>query len=224
MQPHLWEAALLAGTVAFALSGAMTAMERALDLLGVLVLGTVTAVGGGIVRDCLLGLTPPGALSRPREALLALAVSLFAFLAAWLAARTGRHAGRWWSAALSLMDAVGLGVFSVSGVQSALSCGHGGNAFLCLFMGVLTGVGGGLMRDVLAMQVPSILHRRIYALASLLGAGGYYLLVQNGVSAAWAMPGAAGAVVLIRLLATRYRWHLPLSPPLFSSPRRPPES
>lgn len=217
MPSVLWEGGLLVGTVAFAISGAMTAMERSLDLLGVLVLGTVTAVGGGLIRDCLLGRTPPRALLEPQDALIALAVSLLTFLAAWLLVRFHRRTGRWWGSVLSLMDAVGLGVFSVSGVQSALSCGHGGNAFLCVFMGVLTGVGGGLVRDVLAMQVPSILHRRIYALASLLGAGLYYGLTRLG-AAGWAMPAAAGTVVLIRLLATRYQWHLPLSPPLFSPP------
>ena len=197
------------GTVAFSLSGVMTALEKDLDLLGVVVLGTITAVGGGGLRDVLLGILPPMLFRTPIYVTVAVAVSLLAFLVAY--AMGDRFIDRMErpSSMINVMDAIGLGIFVVVGVRAAIRIGFAGNAFLSVFVGTVTGVGGGLMRDQLAGQIPMVLQKRVYALAALLGAAAYYVLVRLGVTEWVCLGTGVGLVIAIRLLAAHYRWKLP---------------
>ena len=110
---------------------------------------------------------------------------------------------------VNLLDAVGLGIFSVVGVQTAIGAGHAGNAFLCLFMAMTTGVGGGVLRDVLSVTTPAVLKKRIYAVASLAGGGAYYGLIHAGINGMAAMLAGMLLTVAIRVLATRFQWDLP---------------
>lgn len=199
----------LLGTVAFAVSGAMQAIDRELDLFGVLFLGVITAVGGGITRDLILGSFPPSAFSNSIYVAVAFATSLLVFLFAYLKGQ------RYWKQhdsmdrSMNLLDAIGLGIFSVVGAQTAMNKGFADNAFLCIFMGMTTGVGGGIMRDLLSQTIPAVLKKRIYAVASIAGAGAYYVLTGLNVAGPASMLVGMAVTVVIRMLAAHYAWDLP---------------
>ena len=196
----------LIGTVAFAASGALIAMRKHMDLLGVIVLGVVTAIGGGILRDLILGITPPLAFRDPTCAIVAIATAIVLFIP-WV--RHGlMHNTRLFDGVLLVMDSVGLGVFTVMGIWNALSFSPDRSTFLLVFVGVLTGVGGGVIRDVLAGDMPYILVKHIYACASLLGAITCALLWRCLPQYA-AMLIAIVLVLVIRLLSAYFRWNLP---------------
>lgn len=198
------------GTVAFAITGVITAIEKKFDILGAIVLGTVTAVGGGILRDIMLGYLPPLAFRNPVYALTAIITSVAVFVLAYF---TGKKIVRHfdvYSQIINFFDSLGLAVFVVTGINTAAACGFGENAFLSVFVAVLTGVGGGVLRDILAGRVPKILRRRVYALAAILGALIYYYLLEfNVFSQTVATLIGAGSVLIIRILATVFRWNLP---------------
>lgn len=196
----------LIGTVAFAASGALIAMKKHMDLLGVIVLGVVTAIGGGILRDLILGITPPLAFRDPTCAIVAIGTAIVMFIP-WV--RHGlMHNTRLFDAVLLVMDSVGLGVFTAMGIWNALSFSPDRSTFLLVFVGVLTGVGGGVIRDVLAGDMPYILVKHIYACASLLGAITCALLWRCLPQYA-AMLIAIVLVLVIRLLSAYFRWNLP---------------
>ena len=199
----------LIGTAAFALSGVMTAVKKELDVLGVLVVGVVTAVGGGALRDVLLGRLPPVMFTAPVYALVAAAVCLIAFLLLYLRGPRSLAYLERFNPVINVFDAIGLGVFAVAGVRAAFSLGFGQNAFLAVFVGTVTGVGGGLMRDMLAGDIPMVLKKRVYALAAIAGAALYYTMARLALDEGAAQLCGMGLVVLIRLLATRYKWNLP---------------
>lgn len=194
------------GTVAFAASGALTAMRKKMDLLGVIVLGVVTAVGGGMIRDILLGISPPLAFRNPLSVIVAIAVSVILFIP-WVRHHL-MHNQRLFDTALLVMDSVGLGVFSVMGIWNALDFSPERSTFLLVFVGVMTGVGGGVLRDILAGNTPYIFVKHVYACASLLGATVCALLwrvVPNYV----AMLTGMLCVLILRLLSAYFRWNLP---------------
>lgn len=201
----------IAGTVAFAASGAMIAIERELDMFGVLFLGVTAAVGGGILRDLFLGVTPPSAFQDAVYVSVAAAVALAAFLFAWRYRRQYRKRQELLNRIVDLLDAVGLGFFGVVGVQTAMALGHGGNMFLCVFMGMTTGVGGGILRDIFSRAVPAVLRKRIYAVACILGCAVYYLLRRAEMAVPAAMLSGAAVTIAIRLCAARFRWNLPVA-------------
>ena len=204
-----YECAEIVGTVAFAASGAMIAVDRELDLFGVVFLGITAAVGGGIVRDLFLGILPPGAFRSPVYVAVAAAVALAVFLFAWRKQRQYRNSFGRMDRVVNLLDAVGLGLFGVIGVETAMGMGHGDNLFLCVFMGMTTGVGGGILRDVFSRAVPAVLQKRIYAVAVIAGCALYYLLRRAGVSTPPSMIAGMLTVLVIRVCATRFRWNLP---------------
>ena len=186
------------GTVAFAVSGAMVAIDKKMDILGVAILGMTTAVGGGIVRDVIIGVTPPVAFSNPLYALLAIAVSCVVFLPF-----IRRHVNPD-SMLFVIVDAIGLGTFAVIGVISGLPFG---NLFLEIFLGTLTGVGGGILRDVFAAEKPMVFVKHFYASACIIGA--VLCAVIYPYSRNIAMLTGIVSVIVLRILAARYKWHLP---------------
>ena len=200
----------LIGTIAFSISGAMLAIERNLDLFGVVFLGAVTAIGGGIIRDLLLGQIPPQAFLNYIYMLFAVVTALVVFVIAHWRARQGKSIAFINDTVLNIFDAAGLGIFSVIGVQNTINAGFGDNAFFCVFLGLTTGVGGGMIRDVLSRSTPAVLRKHIYALASLAGALCYYLL-QIYVPAVSILVSTL-LVVVLRVLASHYRWTLPRIP------------
>jgi uncharacterized membrane protein YeiH len=189
----------LIGTAAFAASGAWAGIRRDMDLFGVLVLGIVTATGGGTLRDMLLGDSPPFCLQDETYLYIAAAVSLLVF---FLHRRL-----KFLQHPLLYFDAVGLGTFVVIGTGKALTFHLG---FLgSVLMGVMTATAGGVVRDVLSNQVPLILRKEIYASACLAGAVLLVLLQRTPMPPPLAALTAALTVITVRLLAIRYNWSLP---------------
>ena len=176
----------LIGTLAFAVSGAMTGLKKNMDIFGVCILGLTTAVGGGVIRDLILGNTPPATFQDPIYATVAVLTSLVLFL----------------------MDTAGLGIFTVVGIRTAYAHVPQATVFLLVFVGVITGVGGGLLRDMMAGDTPYIFVKHIYASASLVGALLCGLLWHYAGEIPSMLLGG-GAVILIRCLSAHFRWNLP---------------
>lgn len=189
------------GSFAFATSGAAAAKQRRLDWFGVLVVAYLTACGGGIVRDLCLGAVPPVGISEWRY-LACAAIAAITTVAAGAWVERFRHPVTWF-------DSVGLGFFAVVGAHQALR--HGAGITAAIVLGVVTAVGGGVVRDVLLNRVPVILEKEIYALAALVAAA-----IQVGSEVNEGPPVATQAVAIaaclvIRFLALRYAWALPVA-------------
>jgi uncharacterized membrane protein YeiH len=193
----------LVGTFVFALSGAAAGVKRRLDLFGVLVLSFVAGNVGGITRDVLIGAVPPAAISDWRY----LAVSVLAGLVTF-----------WWSSVVHrlwspvlLFDGAGLALFAVSGAQKALA--YGLNPVMAALLGMLTGIGGGMARDILLAEIPTVLRADLYAVAALAGAA--VVVIGNALRLPPIAMAIAGALLCfgLRLLAIRRGWHLPVAHP-----------
>ena len=189
----------LVGTAAFAASGAWVGVRKHMDLFGVLVLGVVTAVGGGTLRDLLLGDVPPFSLKNEIYICIAITVSLVVFI--------NRIKFMAFEKPLLYFDAIGLGTFVVIGTTKALDFQLG--LLGAVLMGVMTGTAGGVIRDILANQVPLILRREIYASACVAGGVLLVVLLQIGAGRPIAALFAASTVIVVRLLAIHYNWALP---------------
>ena len=199
----------LIGTVAFASSGAMIAIEKKMDIFGVNVLGATTAVGGGIMRDIILGLTPPGAFSHPVYVLVEALTSTILFVIAYAkpTAFESRVKTDYYDKLMFWCDTAGLGIFTVVGIQAAVRAVGGENVFFFVFIGTLTGVGGGVLRDIMAGETPYILVKHIYACAAI--AGGIVCVVgRTAFGEAYGTILGLAATVLLRFLAAHFRWNL----------------
>lgn len=199
----------LIGTVAFASSGAMIAIEKKMDIFGVNVLGATTAVGGGIMRDIILGLTPPGAFSHPVYVLVAALTSTILFVIAYAkpTAFESRVKTDYYDKLMFWCDTARLGIFTVVGIQAAVRAVGGENVFFFVFIGTLTGVGGGVLRDIMAGETPYILVKHIYACAAI--AGGIVCVVgRTAFGEAYGTILGLAATVLLRFLAAHFRWNL----------------
>ena len=197
------------GTVAFACSGAMVAIEKQLDLLGIIVLGVTTAVGGGMIRDLIIGIQPPTLFVNPVYVLAAfLAVMVLFCIVRFKRMNIRMLESLTYERVMNLLDAIGLGAFTVVGIDTAIEAGYGDYRFLMIFLGVITGVGGGILRDIMAGQTPAVLKKHVYACASIAGAVCYVTLMDFG-GADMSMIVSAVVVVVIRVLARHYKWNLP---------------
>ena len=197
------------GTVAFAIYGAMKAIRKEMEKKGGIIMGIIKAVGGGIIRDIILGTLPPQAFQEPVFALSGVLVSAFIFAIFYFHVKGYRQiSGLWFQQALMLADTLGLGVFTVVGVRAAFDNGMGINYFLPVFLGTITGVGGGLLRDIMAGDRPYIFVKHVYASASIVGAV-VCVFCWNRIGEEAAMLIGVASVVVLRLLAIRYRWNLP---------------
>lgn len=197
------------GTIAFSVSGAIEAMKKGMDMLGVLVLGLVTAVGGGVLRDVIIGNLPPSAFQNPRAALLAIGTAFVAFVIGVIVSKR-THSGHStvWNHVLLVSDAIGLGAFTILGIRGVQEQTDYNNIALLLFVGVITGVGGGVMRDIFAGNVPYIFRKHVYATASIAGAVAYICL-EKTEQLELAATLSLILVVILRLLAARFKWNLP---------------
>lgn len=191
----------LVGIAVFAASGALAGVRARLDTFGVVVMGMTTALGGGIIRDVLLGVHPPATLRDWRYLLVPVVTSLAVF---WLHPQFARL-----RRGVLLADAVGLGLFTVSGTTTALA--HGVPPYTACLIGMTAGIGGGALRDVLLREIPMVLRKEIYALAAL--AGGVVVVVGAWLDLAAGPVAIVGAalVVMIRLLALWRRWNAPVA-------------
>jgi uncharacterized membrane protein YeiH len=196
----------VAGTFAFALNGALTAVRAAhLDIIGVITLGMITAVGGGIIRDVLLGALPPATFVDWRYLTVAAAGGFIAFMfSRWLTR---------FASAIDVLDAAGLSLFAVTGAGKALELGVG--PAQAIILGAVTGVGGGTVRDVLIQRVPSVLSSGLYAIPALVGAALVVAADSGGVNNVLGIPVALGAAVvcfLIRMVGLHFGIDAPKPP------------
>lgn len=193
----------LVGTFVFALSGALAGVKHRLDLFGVLVLAYAAGNVGGITRDVLIGAVPPGAIADWRYIAICVLAGLLTFLRPRLV--------EWLRSPVLLFDAAGLALFAVSGAQKALA--YHLNPVAAALMGVLTGIGGGMLRDVLVMDVPTVLRADLYAVAALAGAA---VVVAGSLLALPPTATTLGGAALcfgLRYLAIRRGWRLPVASP-----------
>lgn len=191
----------LTGTFVFALSGALAGVRRKLDLFGVLVLSFAAANSGGITRDVLIGAVPPAAISDWRYLVVSLVAGLITFYLSPTIERL-RHP-------VLLFDAAGLALFAVAGAQKSLD--YGLNPVMAMSLGMLTGIGGGMARDMLLAEIPTVLRSELYAVAALAGAG---VVVTGHMLRLPAVPIAIAGVLLcfgLRVMALRHGWQLPVA-------------
>lgn len=187
------------GTFAFAISGLRLASEKQFDLFGAFIVGMATAVGGGTMRDVIIGVSPFWMTQWIYLVIVLLAVLAFLFLHKFISRISNT---------IFLFDTIGLGLFTIVGFQKTLDAGF--PYWACNLMGMCTGAAGGVVRDILINEVPLIFRRDIYALACMVGGFFYTLALHYGASPVVAQIGCAMTVILMRLFAVRYHWQLPL--------------
>ena len=192
-----------AGIFLFALTGGILAARKQLDPFGAAVIGAVTGMGGGTIRDLILGDFPVYWVASPEYLLVALVGGIAGYYGSELV--RGEEGSR--QRALLWADAGGLGVFCVIGAQAGLAAGV--HWSIALVTGVMSAAFGGLLRDIIVNDVPLVLRADVYALAALFGAGVYVALVLSGVAESWAAPGAALAAFALRGCAIVWKWSLP---------------
>ena len=190
----------LFGTMAFAVTGAFKAIEHKADIVGIIILATITGVAGGTIRDVILGRDLPNSLIDPSYVIITVVSAIVIFL---LHSKMKKH----WNVFLKF-DAIGLGVFTVIGATFAYNM-FGMNFLVIVLSGMLTAIGGGILRDVFVSQTPIVFVKELYASASFLGAAVFYLviLLTNDVYA-----GTISGLLLatgLRMIAMKYNWNLP---------------
>ena len=194
------------GTISFSISGAMLGKKRNMDLFGVCVMGVITACGGGVLRDLFLGKLPPSAFCTPIYPIMAIVASVVIFLSS--SQTLFAHKKQFYKTIMFFADSVGLGIFTVMGVSVALATEYGTNIPFVVFLGVITGVGGGVFRDILAGETPYIFVKHIYACATIAGAL-VCVATLNIVGEPIAMLLGGISVISIRIFAAYFKWNLP---------------
>jgi len=189
------------GTIAFAISGALIGIRKKLDLFGVIFLATTTAVGGGIFRDILIGITPPNAFVNPTACIISIITALVVFF--FYDEKFNKL-----EKIVTISDALGLGVFTAVGCRTAMLHNVDG-IFAVIIMGMSTGVGGGIVRDVLVKDIPFVLKKEIYAVASIIGALFYYL-IRLYYSDIISLYTCCLLIFAIRLFAIKFNINLPV--------------
>lgn len=197
----------LIGAAAFAVSGAMVAIEKRADIFGILFLAVTTALGGGVIRDVLIGRIPPVMFVSYWYLLISVVAALAVFIDAYLRSEKYKLHLDKLDAVNNIFDAIGLAVFTVSGMNAAMPVSD--NVILVLFVGMCTGVGGGMLRDVMTNTMPKVLRKRVYAVASLLGGGLYYVMYALGVNQIVSLGCGMLLIFALRLFATIFKWNLP---------------
>lgn len=189
----------LIGTFVFAISGTLAASNKRLDLFGGFFTGFITAVGGGTIRDLLIGATPVSWLNDMNYLFVIIAGVVFTFI---LERRIMQ-----WRTTLFLFDSIGIGVFTLIGLEKALQFGL--NPFMAIGMGMISAVMGGLLRDTFLNDIPLILRKEIYATACIMGAGLYFLLDISPLMHEWVMVLTVVFIFTVRIISVRYKLSLP---------------
>lgn len=200
----------LIGTCAFAISGAVIGITKRFDIFGVLFSGIITALGGGTIRDILLGELPPAMFRNYIYLIFAVGTCLLTFIVASILKTRFSENLVIIDKVNNVFDALGLGVFTIVGINVAINSGFADNAFFVVFLGMTTGCGGGILRDVIVRDVPFVLRKRVYAVASLAGGLLYYVLyVTFSVGEVVSVVAGILLIFVLRLLASVFRWDLP---------------
>ena len=197
------------GTVAFSISGAITGIKKRMDIFGVNILAIMTACGGGLMRDIVMGNFPPKMFINPFYVLVAAIVANIVFFTMYFHKGVPEKFTGVYDRGLLICDTLGLAAFMVDGVMIGANFGYEDDLFLLVFLGFITGVGGGVLRDVLSIQMPAIFVKHVYALPVIIG--GITMVLIHEVLHSWnpAMVFSFALVLLLRFLASHYRWNLP---------------
>jgi uncharacterized membrane protein YeiH len=187
------------GTVAFAISGVLVAMEKKLDLFGVFIIAFVTAVGGGTLRDLLIGNTPVGWMQTP--------VYLFVILATVIVAILFVNQLKHFRKSLFLFDTIGIGLYTMVGIEKGISAEL--LPVMCIALGTITASFGGVIRDILCNEIPVIFRKEVYATVCILGGAIYFILIQFPIDETFAYIAAIAAIIIMRLVAVKFRISLP---------------
>jgi uncharacterized membrane protein YeiH len=187
------------GTIAFAISGVLVAMDKKLDLFGVFIIAFVTAVGGGTLRDMLLGNTPVIWLQQSTYMVVIVGAVIFAILF--------REKIKYFRTSLFLFDTIGIGLYTMVGIEKGLLVGL--LPVMCIALGTITACFGGVIRDILCNEIPVIFRKEIYATACILGGAGYFLLRSLPFQEQYAYVAGIAIIISIRLLAVRFKIALP---------------
>lgn len=203
------------GVIAFSISGSMVAIRRKTDFFGVILLSIITTLGGGLTRDVILSFSPPGFFSMKSYILISAIIAVIVFLFARKFSHTYLENELRIEHINDVFDAVGLGIFAVMGVKVAFDHGHTDDALICITCGLLTGICGGMLRDVLTNYTPFVLVKRIYALAALAGSSVYYILYIYGdifhVGDNAAIIIGVLVTFILRILAMTFKWNMPIA-------------
>lgn len=195
----LYQTIDILGTVAFAISGVLVAMEKRLDMFGVLIIAFVTAIGGGTLRDLLIGNTPVGWMQDLTYVVTILVSVVFAIVFV--------NKLKYLRKSLFLFDTLGIGLYTMVGVEKGLEAGL--LPIMCIFLGTMTACFGGVTRDILCNEIPVIFRKEIYATACLLGGASYFLFTQFPVKDSYAHVAAILVVIVLRLVAVKFDVRLP---------------
>lgn len=199
----------IVGTIAFSVSGALIACGAGLDIFGVVFVGCITAFGGGMLRDILLGITPPAIFSNYAIFMISVLSAITVFVVAYINKDKFSFLKSKIEYVNNFFDAFGLAAFSVTGAEVGFLNGYSNNPLIIIVIGMITGVGGGIMRDILIDTTPYVFKKHIYALASVFGSLMYFILRQTINNISFAPALSMISVITIRMLATKYCWSLP---------------
>ncbi|WP_066193073.1 MULTISPECIES: trimeric intracellular cation channel family protein [Gracilibacillus] len=188
------------GTIAFAISGSLLAIKKDLDVFGVLLLGLTTALAGGVIRDLMIGNIPPTNLADPQYFLVSLLASLATIL---FYEKLNRF-----EHGIAFFDAIGLGVFTAVGANAAISLDYS-QPFLIITMGLVTGIGGGVLRDVFVREIPLVFRKEIYGIASIAGSV-VLICTYEFISLTVSLYLCLIITLIIRILALKWRWNVPI--------------
>ena len=199
----------LIGTVAFAISGAITGIHKRMDIFGVNILAIMTACGGGLTRDIVMGNFPPQMFINPFYVIVAAIVANIVFSIMYFKKGVPEKFAGIYEKGLFIFDTLGLAAFMVDGVMIGSNFGYDDDLFLLVFLGFITGVGGGVLRDVLSIQMPAIFVKHVYALPVIIG--GITMVALHEIMGTWniAMVSSFALVILLRVMARHFLWNLP---------------
>ncbi|MBP2025783.1 trimeric intracellular cation channel family protein [Peptoniphilus stercorisuis] len=197
------------GTISFASSGAMIGIRKKMDIFGVIVLGVVTALGGGCTRDIVLGIEPPSMFVDSFYAILAVMSSVILFVIFYFNVDLLKsNALKIYEEFMIILDAIGLGAFTVTGINTAMALGYTDDKFLLIFVGMVTAIGGGIIRDIFSNSVPFVFKEQIYAMSSFIGAV-FYIYFRYIIPADLLMIFTAIIVFASRMIAVKFDLQLP---------------
>ena len=197
------------GAISFAVSGSLVAIRHDLDLFGVITVGLITACGGGVMRDLMLGNIPPKIFSKPHIIIAAMTVSLLIFACAYIYRKKFKRFSRRVDKVNILFGAFGIAAFSIAGIENAYLASLQNNHFLVIFMGVISSVGGGVLRDVLVNEKPYIFTKHVYAVVAVLGCALYHFMNLYVNNVLLATVCVMVFVVTGRILAATFHLQLP---------------
>ena len=197
------------GVIAFSVSGSMVAIRRKTDLFGVMLLAILTSMGGGLLRDTIFSFSPPAIFGLKWYLLICVIVSIIVFLIARKYSKTYLENETKIEHINDIFDALGLGIFAVMGAKVGIEHGFVNDAVITISCGVISGIGGGMIRDVLTKSIPFVLVKRIYAIAAIFGSSVYYIMYLFEINDGIAIVSGFMVTFVLRLLAMIFRWNMP---------------